>query len=241
MFVAAAMTLSGCRGDGNDDDAGTAPAASATTRAMEDSGDGTATPEAVSSATPEDTGGPAELREIRDRFIASTFSATYQSSGPEPAEYRIHKDGARFRLDINDRRDGQPFTRVLIVTPSAAYLCVTGEPAEALGGDASGTCIQEASSAADPFEGLLSAFEVSASVRLLDTSERTIAGRAASCYTTEDTSSGASGTICVDAGGALLAVESSGAGGISVVATAVVDTVTDADFAPPFTVLDIGG
>jgi hypothetical protein len=197
------------------------------------------TPQTAATSTPPEDGTEgdlAALRRIRNEFEASRFSATYEARGGDAQAYVINKDGARFRMDITGSGESPAMNATILINETASYLCFTGEQAEVFGGDASGVCVEDPGGQGNALDGLLSAFTVDEGVRLLDTSQRSIAGRAATCYETEDTESGAAGTVCVSAGGALLAVESADAGGVNVVATSISDDVDEAQFEPPYEV-----
>jgi hypothetical protein len=229
-------------GDGNGD-ATAAP--TGTVGAGDETPDGTAPPDAspTSTANPDDL---ATLEDVRDLFIGSTFTATYENRGQTDVEFvpvRIYKDGEqRYRVDFVGQREGQPYSGVSIIDEGSAYICGTGELARLIGGNEAGACVRDPGGTGNPIEALFSAFSADPNLRILERSERQVAGRTARCYTTEHTASGERGTLCQDAaGGALLAIESADPAGTNIVATDVSDGVNDADFAPPYEVRELPG
>jgi hypothetical protein len=187
-------------------------------------------------ANPDDL---ATLEDVRDLFVGSTFTATYQNLGRTDVTFvpvRIYKDGQqRYRVDFVGEREGQPYSGVSIIDQGSAYTCGTGELAVLIGGDESGACVRDPGGTGNPIEALFSAFNADPNLRILERTERQIAGRTARCFTTEHVASGARGTVCQDAtGGALLAIESADPADTNIVATEVTDAVSDADFVPPY-------
>jgi hypothetical protein len=153
---------------------------------------------------------------------------------------RISKVGqTRYRVDFVGERAGQPYSGTTIVDQGTSYTCGTGELARLIGGSDAGACVRDTSGSGNPIEAIFSAFAVDEDIRLLRREERQLAGRTAQCYTTEQVSSGAAGTLCVDPGGALLSIESADPNGTHIVAAVVTDSVTDADFMPPYEVRDV--
>jgi hypothetical protein len=244
-MVTLAAALASCRGDGGNDtnesptaasDERTQPAATVTADAATAPPD--ESPSAEANADDLDT-----LRQVRDRFIGSTFTATYENRGQTAVEFvpvRIFKDGeSRYRVDFVGEREGQPYSGISIVDEGTGYICGTGELARLIGGDEAGACVRDPGGTGNPIEALFGAFTVDESLRIVERSERQVAGRIGQCYTTEHTASGARGTICTDSSGALLAIESADPTGTNIIASDVTDSVTDADFTPPYEVREL--
>jgi hypothetical protein len=232
--VAMALTSAACRGSGDDGERSATPASAATEIIAP-------TVEATSAAELDATAaaGLDELRVVAERFGAATFSATYESRAGAPLRFEIRKDLRRFRLDVSGEREGAPFSAITIIGGSGSFACFTGAQAEAFGQSPDGVCAEVTNDAENPLTGVLAAFTVTEATRLLETGQRQIAGREATCYRTSN--AGIEGTACFDPAGVLLAIESTDAGGINLVAVQVADTVRDADFLPPFEVKAIPG
>lgn len=249
LFAALAftMTLAACGGDGDDNGD---PAAATSTQASVTGTPATTTepgstaapdPSATAPASPQDL---ATLTEVRNLFISSTFVATYENRGPQDADFvpvRIYKDAQdRYRVDFIGQRDGQAYSGSSIIDRGTAYICGTGEFARLIGGSEAGACARDPGGAGNPLEALFSAFNADPDIRIVERSERPIAGRTANCYTTEHADSLERGTVCQDpASGALLAIESADPLGTNIVATELRDHVNDADFAPPYEVREL--
>jgi hypothetical protein len=246
MALALALAAGACGGDSGGDER-----SDATTRAPE----GTAAPATEVAARPSDqaaspTAGAnaadiETLRQVRARFVASTFSAAYENRGPAATAFvplRVYKSGeGRYRVDFAGEREGQPYTGTSIVDEGTGFSCGTGPLALRLGGSEAGVCVRDPGGSGNPIEALFGAFNVDRSIRIVQQSQRQIAGRTADCYTTRHAASGAEGTLCVDQLGVLLAIESADPNGTNIVASAVTDTASDADFVPPYEVRELPG
>jgi hypothetical protein len=237
-LVAVAISLVACDGTGDDAKSDDDRVPTSVTRETVD-----ATAVADVTATAEDNPTAAvgldQLRAIGDKFRTATFSTVYESGGDTPLRFEIRKDPSRFRLDVSGEREGALFSAITILSDSGSFACFTGAQAEIYGQPPEGACAEITNEDENPLANLLEVFTVDENTRLLGTSARQIAGRAATCYRTANV--GVEGTVCFDGGGVLLAIESADSGGISAVAVRVTDTVDDSDFQPPYEVRDVPG
>ena len=250
LFVALTLTaaMAAC-GGGDDGDNGEPAGATSTTASSTRTAAATTEPASTaasdaSATAPANSQDLATLTDVRDRFIASTFVATYENRGPQDAEFvpvRIYKDAQdRYRVDFIGQRDGQAYSGSSIIDRGSAYICGTGEFARLIGGNEAGACARDPGGTGNPLEALFGAFNADPDIRIIERSQRQISGRTADCYTTEHATSLERGTVCQDAaGGALLAIESADPLGTNIVATELRDQVSDADFAPPYEVREL--
>lgn len=211
------------------------------------------------ATTPSDSGnngdngnGGSGLSDIASKFESSSFRATYNfsSSGEESlqGEMVLYKDGKdRFRFDVNDMQSDQG-SLSFIETSDQTLLCLS-DPAELgqlLGLDeGQGVCLQtDAGNVGDPVTAGLSGIfadieDVDQSV--VDTSERTIAGQDAKCYTAN--ANAGTEQYCFGDNGVLLYFKSEGPGNESVEMEAQSfnsDVNSDA-FDPPYEVREFPG
>jgi hypothetical protein len=145
------------------------------------------------------------------------------------------------RLEIASTEGGEEFRTIIITTGGKSYMCFSG------GGEESclATEAEEAEAGAAPLDLLFDIpqelAEDTEDVDLAETSQRSIAGVDATCFTV---SSGLAdlgeGETCFSDQGLLLYVRSEVDGASSVFEATSVDTdVTDADFEPPYEIIEL--
>ena len=145
------------------------------------------------------------------------------------------------RIEISSTEAGEEFRTIIITAGGKSYICF------AVGGEES--CLvteeEEAGDEASPLDML---FDIpstiaggTAGVDIGDTSQRTIAGLDATCFTIGGgLAELGDGEICFSDEGILLYTKSEVAGLTSIIeATSVSTDVTDADFEPPYEILEL--
>jgi hypothetical protein len=146
------------------------------------------------------------------------------------------------RFEFSGTEEGEDFRTVIINAGGNSYLCISAGGEESC--LATGAADTEAQTA--PLDAL---FDVPrgladdiADVGLISSSRRSIAGLDATCFTVSSTLvSLGEGEICFSDGGLLLYMQSEVDGSSSTFeATSASTDVTDADFEPPFDVIDLG-
>ena len=145
------------------------------------------------------------------------------------------------RFEFVSTEGGVEFRTIIISAGGESYLCSSGGGVETcLTADIGETEAQTA--VLDPLFNVPEGLAASGDVDLLDTSERSIAGVDASCFTVRSDISGlGQGEVCFSDGGLLLLLRSGSNGdSFTFEATSVSTDVTDEDFEPPFEVIDLG-
>ena len=145
------------------------------------------------------------------------------------------------RFEISVVQGGGQFRTITIVSEES-YICFSS------GGQESclASSAEEAEAGAEAFGFFFDIprelAEGAADVDLIDRSERSIAGLDATCFTVRSDISGlGEGEVCFSEDGLLLFLHSETNGdGVTFEATSVSTDVTDADFEPPFGVIDFG-
>ncbi len=145
------------------------------------------------------------------------------------------------RFEFVSTVGGEEIRTIIISAGGESYLC------SSIGGE--GTCLTadigdtEAQTAVlDPLFDVPEELAAAGDVGLVDRSERSIAGVDASCFTVRSDISGlGEGEVCFSEDGLLLLLRSGSNGdSFTFEATSVSTDVTDADFEPPFDVIDLG-
>ena len=145
------------------------------------------------------------------------------------------------RFEFASTEEGEEFRTIIINAGGESYLCTSAGGFETcLATDIGETEAQTA--VLDPLFNVPEGLAAAGDVDLLDTSERSIAGLDATCFTVSSDISGlGEGEVCFSEDGLLLFLRSGTNGdGVTFEATSVSTDVTDADFEPPFDVVDLG-
>ena len=234
--------LFACGGDDDDADGGDVDQPTATEEA--DGGDGGA-----DGGQDTDGGDDAssDLRDLAGKLANKEVKATYQLSGTSDGEslessFTLYlKPPDTWRVDFSS----EGTESIFISKAGTGYLC------SAEGGE--GTCLESpvGSAAPIPFLDLFTnpeSFSSTVDAQLtgldIERSSREIAGQDATCFSASGEVEGEQGSVeyCFSDDGILLLVRGGGedTGEFSIEATSIEGSVTDADFEPPYEVLDIG-
>ena len=230
-FVAVA-----CNGGGNGDEtpqAGETPAVGDGDGGDGDGdGDGGAL-EALAALAGESTEGI--VAKVTYRIETETDGETFEG------EWVIVQRPPDTLFEFSGTEEGEEFRTIIINTGDNSYLCIsTGGEESCL---ATGAAATEAQTA--PIDALFDVpreiAEDVADVGLINSSQRTIAGVSATCFTVSSTlASLGEGEICFSDEGLLLFLQSEVDGSSSTFeATSVSTDVTDADFEPPYDILEL--
>ncbi len=233
-----------CNGGGNGDEtpqAGETPAVG--------DGDGGDSDSGESDTGDSDTGALDDLESLAaaaaEGVIAKvTYRITTEGGGETfEGEWVLVQRPPDSRIEISGTGGGEEFRTIIINAGGSSYLCF------AAGGEESclATGEEEAGAEAAPLDLL---FDIPSEIAdgvegvdIGDTSQRTIAGVHATCFTVSSTlASLGEGEICFSDGGLLLYLQSEVDGSSSTFeATSVSTDVTDADFEPPYDILELPG
>ena len=190
-----------------------------------------------------------ELQSVRNKFNDSTFKGTYKLSASTSADdglgngtMVIYKDGAdRFRFDVTTQQNGQDSKVIFIQSPAAQAFCLdnAGDLGAIFGVDTNqGVCFKSDPESGDnPLSGLSGTFsDVAADGEVLEKSNRSIAGRDATCYRvkTSDNSGDTTSQSCFDDQGVLLYSKTEGTDESEIEATDISGSVADTDFNLPY-------
>lgn len=171
-----------------------------------------------------------------------TYSVVTETDGDTfEGEWVLVQRPPDSRMEIAGTEGGEEFRTIIISSGGKGYLCFSS------GGEDSclATETEGAEAEAAPLDPLFQVpREISddvGDVGLVDESQREIAGVDATCFTVESGLAGlGEGEICFSDGGLLLRLASDVDGTSSVIeATSVSTDVTDADFEPPFDILEL--
>jgi hypothetical protein len=145
------------------------------------------------------------------------------------------------RFEIAATEDGQEFRSIIITAGGNSYVCFSG--------DGEGNCLaSETEEADDETAPLDPLFDIPRGIAegvedigLVDSSQRTIAGVDATCFTVASALAVlGEGEVCFSDGGLLLYVRGETDGDTSIFeATSVSTEVTDADFEPPYEIFEL--
>jgi hypothetical protein len=228
-----------CGSDDGDDDGSDEP--TATSEAPGDGDEPTATDDGGSGSGDASDELDALAEEFGDREMKVTYDLT--SSDGTTTTYTIYwKSADSWRVDF----DADGATTSMIASGGLAYICSSD-------GAGGGQCIESpggASAIPVPFFGALTQENGLAGLITgafagvdVDTSEETIAGRDASCYKVSGSVAGDEGYAEICSGDGILLRWSGGSAGAdaTIEATAVEDTVADADLELPYEILQIPG
>ena len=171
-----------------------------------------------------------------------TYKITTQGVGETPGgEWLRVQRPPDSRIEISSTAEGEEFRTIIISVDGKSYVCF------ALGGEESCLVSEEEEAGAEAssldllFDIPSAIAEGDAGVFIGDPSQRTIAGLDATCFTIGgglvDLDEG---EICFSDGGLLLYLQSEVDGLTSTIeATSVSTDVTDADFEPPYDILEL--
>ena len=230
-----ALLAAACNGDDKDKTpaAGETPAADETPTADGGDGDENGDGDGVSDLE-------ALAAEAGEGVTARvTYRVTTEADGETfEGEWVLVQRPPDTRFEIAGEEGGEEFRTIIITTGGKSYLCTSAAGQE--------SCLATEADAADagasPLD-LLSDMpqELAEDADLVDTSNRKIAGVDAACFTVKSGLADlGEGEVCFSDEGLLLYM-SSGVDGASSVfeATSVSSDVTDADFEPPYEVVEL--
>lgn len=203
--------------------------------------------EAGKTALPQD-GAAAELSRLAARAAEGvtariTYDVTGGSSGEAfQGEWVVTRRSPDFRFDILATDSDDTSTNTTIInTEGKSYLCVAG------GGDEN--CVSTSSEQTDsqvaPLEPIFNIpgelIEQADAVQLVESFQREIAGRTATCFKVKSPIQDLlDGEICFSEDGLILLLNTQVGGGSFILNAAKVSTdVTDADFEPPYAVTEL--
>jgi len=232
--IAVFALLTACGGDDEGGDTGDSETPTAT-----EEGDGGEEGETPTEDAGNGSGGSFSDRAQDYEAVSGKTTYTLSSTGSEDQTWTIYSEGSNSRIDIT-ADDGTVTT--IIQTADASYLC------------SEDTCVESpaaAGSLADAFIGLFGTSAISAAAANIadadvDSFDEEIAGEDAKCFkVTGETVAGqgaGDATWCFADDGLLLRALFEG-GGVTTgfEATEVSRDVSDADFEPPYDVIDIPG
>ena len=183
--------------------------------------------------------------EATEGFVAKvTYRVSGQVDGESiGGEWVLVQRPPDSRFEISLVEEGEELRTIIISAGGETYLCIAG------GGEESclTTGVEEAEALTVPFDPIFDIprelAEDIAGVDLVDTSQREIAGVDATCFTVSGSLIDlGEGEVCFSDGGILLLLSSESDGEtFTFEATSVSTDVTDADFEPPFDVIDLPG
>lgn len=248
LLCALTLTAAACNGDNNDDPTG---GRTATPTSASGTPSTTITPDATAAASPGATTGPGnDFAATQQAFRTARFRAEYAFSAPPDDPFGsgtqvFYKDGEqRLRIDVRGEFEGQPVEIIAIDTPSLSGFCVSGAASDLsalLGienvGDAA--CFETAEPGGLGVSGLREQFDrfLDANATVVEIQPRTVAGIQARCYTTSAGDPPGNDESCFNTDGVPLYI--AGADGSLLQATTVATSVSDADFAFPYPVIDL--
>jgi hypothetical protein len=139
------------------------------------------------------------------------------------------------RFEIAYEEGGEEFRTIIITTGGKSYLCTSAA------GQESCLATEAEEAEASPLDLLSDITGDAEDVDLVDTSHRKIAGVDATCFTVESGLADlGEGEVCLSDEGLLLYLSSEVNGATSVFeATSVSTDVTDADFVPPYEIIEL--
>lgn len=242
--LVAGFAFAACGDSGNDDATATQPA---------DGNEDRDTPAPEDDATPVDDGndgdgpGADEVRAAARKFADATFQADYTLTSPPGESFgsgtmTLYKDGRdKFRFDLTTTQEGQEIEIIFIEAGDSSGFCLknAGEFGALFGvEDGEGVCFDEDPTGGEGLGDFSAELDKLASedLKVLETSEREIAGQDAKCFKTED-EAGEVSDVCVSGDGVLLYVADES--GTTFEATNVSDDVSDSDFELPYEVREM--
>jgi hypothetical protein len=212
------------------------------------------TPEATKSSNGSSGGGgSSDWDGMKEKFLQSTFHASYKVSGSGADQFadgkmEMFKDGdKRFRFDITAIQDGQQIAIIFIENDTASAFCLkdAGELGTLLGIEpGKGVCFKsDPNDANNPVGSLSSLFEdlETMDVTVLEKSSRKVVGKDTTCYKTRDNKTNEVSTACFTKDGVLMYSQSEGTSAFEMEATDVSGSVSGGDFDLPYEVRDLPG
>ncbi|MEE8369307.1 MAG: hypothetical protein V3S00_00905 [Dehalococcoidia bacterium] len=173
-----------------------------------------------------------------------TYSVTTETNGDTfEGEWVLVQRPPDSRIEISLTEGGVEFRTIIISVGGESYLCTSGGGEEACLAAGSAETEAGAASLSPLFDAPREIVEAAANVDIVKTSQEQIAGVDATCFTLgSGLLSLGEGEVCFSDEGLLLRMQSEIAGTSSVFeATSVDFNVTDADFEPPYDVLELPG
>ena len=223
----------GCKSSKKDSGGGKTPAAAES-------------PSADKTPTDGGDGGNGELNDLEKLASQAaegvtgkvTYKYTSETAGQtSEAEWTLVQRPPDSRYEIASTEGGQETRTIVIQSGGKSYICISGGGNESC--LASNTGETEAQTA--PFAPLFDVPRGLADSGLgpNDTSEREIGGVQAKCFSVDQYAGGAT-EVCFSDGGLLLYLKTeSGGNSFTMEATSASSDVSDADFEPPYEVIDI--
>ncbi len=237
ISVAVLLAAAACGGGDGDGGGDQAPAADDTPAADGgDEGDG-------------DGEGVGDLEALAGEAAAGvtasvTYSVTTETNGDTfEGEWVLVQRPPDSRIEIALTEGGEEFRTIIISAGGESYLCTSGGGEESCLAAGSAETEAGAASLTPLFDAPREIVDAAADVDIVKTSQDQIAGVDATCFTLgSGLLSLGEGEVCFSDEGLLLRMQSEIAGTSSVFeATSVDFNVTDADFEPPYDVLDLPG
>jgi outer membrane lipoprotein-sorting protein len=171
-----------------------------------------------------------------------TYKYTSEAGGQTTeSEWTVAQRPPDSRYEIVSSEGGAETRTIVIVTPDNSYICISGGGSE--------TCLKsktdETQAQTAPFAPLFDVprtiAEDISGVGAVDKSERDIGGVHATCFSADTAAlGGGASEVCFSDEGILLYLKSeAGGSSFTIEATAASTDVTDADFEPPYEVIEL--
>jgi hypothetical protein len=240
LALGSGVFLAACGGD-DDDDGDETPAATATASDDDEptNDDTTAEPTEDGGDGGGSGGDPEDVKDAARRFIEATYRGEYRVIGDDPdlagGTMTLYKDGDRVRFDLAQVQDGEEVEVIFISAEGETGFCLSnaGELGEILDvPEGEGVCFGQAPGGDTGLASLTEELErlENADIEVLETSQRTIAGKEAECYRIRE--SGEVSEACISDDGELLyTVDADGSG---IEATALSGDIPDGVFDLPY-------
>ena len=175
-----------------------------------------------------------------------TAKVTYQFTSEEggeviEGEWVLVQRPPDSRFEFTSTEGGEEFRTIIISAGGETYVCSSSGEGTCLATDI-GEATAQATALAPIFDVPRDLAEEAGDVDIVDKSQRSIAGLDATCFTVRSEISGlGEGEVCFSEEGLLLLLRGETDGdSFTFEATSVSTDVTDADFEPPFRVIDLG-
>lgn len=246
-LLLAVLLLGACSG-GEEEVSGVDRSPTATGAATETATQPATTASPVTTATPAATptaaggsggGGGGALAAMAEQFANATFKATYDVEGTSggqamSGEWTWYQDATeRFRMDFS----AEGASGTMISAEDAVIICSEGACFR-MSASGSGSMPNPGAALSEQIEEF-QAGAMEADVQ--PAGSREIAGAEAQCFEFDDSANNTSGLVCYSEGGIPLLMESESAEGeFRMEATSFEDSVSDADFEPPYPVSSLG-
>ena len=192
------------------------------------------------------SGGQQDLEKLASEAAAGvtakvTYKYTSQSGGQTTeGEWTLAQRPPDSRFEIVSTQAGQETRQIVITTADKSYVCTSAGGSE--------TCLKSTTDQTQAQSSLFAPlFDIPKTVAkdisglgVVDKSEREIAGVHASCFSADAAVLGGASEFCFSDGGILLFLKSEAAGNsFTFEAKSASTDVTDADFQPPYKVVDV--